>query len=153
MEAARRRDEAFSEAATSGVSTELQPEMFAGPAVFRKRDEADSEAATGVSAEPQPEMFAGPTAAPGGVAGTRPVVEEMLICSAQGEVWYQWQCRNVDLLVNVFEFISKRAQRLSKTLPLGQFDRLIIETAEVRAVVIIGVDRGVLVKTRKKRAA
>jgi len=124
----------------------------------RKRDEAGSQPETlseetGVSMEPAFETLESmtePTAAPGAAAGARPVVEEMLICSAQGEVLNQWQCRNIDLWVSFFEFVSQRTQRLARALPLGEFDRLVIQAEDVRAVVIIGLDRGVLVKTRKE---
>jgi CheY-like chemotaxis protein len=139
MEAARKRDEADSEAVTSTVSTE-PPATISGE--------------TDVSMEPglTPETITAPTAALGAAAEFRPVVEEMLVCSAQGEVLNQWQCRNIDLWVNFFEFVSKRSQRLAQSLPLGEFDRLVIQAEDVRAVVIIGLDRGVLVKTRKEPA-
>lgn len=80
----------------------------------------------------------------------RPKVDEMLILSGQGEVLYQWQCQNVDLWVNFFEFASQRGQRLAQILPLGDFDRLEIQSGGARAVVIISNDRGVLVRTRKE---
>src|SRR6266576_3435730 len=76
----------------------------------------------------------------------RPKVEEILICTVHGEVLHQWQCRNVDLWVNFFEFVSQRAQRLAQALPLGKFDRLEIQSGDARAVVIIAADRGVMVK-------
>ena len=66
-----------------------------------------------------------------------------------GEVLHQWQCRNVEVWVNFFEFVSQRAQRLARALPLGKFDRLEIQSGDSRAVVIIAADRGVMVKTGK----
>jgi CheY-like chemotaxis protein len=85
---------------------------------------------------------------PPGVA-SRPQVDEFLICSAHGEVLYEWECRDRDLWVNFFEFISQRGQRLTQSLPVGEFDRLEIESGGARAVVIISAERGVLVKTRR----
>lgn len=81
---------------------------------------------------------------------SRPKVDELLICSGQGEILYEWQCPNVNLWVNLFEFISQRAQRLAQSLPLGEFDRLEVESGGARAVVIISPDRGVLVKSRRE---
>lgn len=89
-----------------------------------------------------------PVLAPG--VSWRPKVDEMLILSGQGEVLYQWQCPNAELWVNFFEFASQRGQRLAQVLPLGDFDRLEIQSGGARAVVIISNDRGVLVKTRRE---
>lgn len=89
-----------------------------------------------------------PVLAPG--AAWRPKVDEMLILSGQGEVIYQWQCPNVDLWVSFFEFASQRGQRLAQVLPLGDFDRLEIQSGGARAVVMISNDRGVLVKSRRE---
>lgn len=89
-----------------------------------------------------------PVLAPG--VAWRPKVDEMLILSGQGEVLYQWQCPNAELWVNFFEFASQRGQRLAQMLPLGDFDRLEIQSGGARAVVIISNDRGVLVKTHRE---
>jgi CheY-like chemotaxis protein len=91
-----------------------------------------------------------PASAPEPGAATRPKIDEMLVCSGQGNVLYQWQCRNADVWVNFFEFLSQRGARLAQTLPLGEFDRLEVESDGVRAVVIIGEDRGVMVKSRRE---
>jgi len=90
-----------------------------------------------------------PSALPAGVA-SRPKVDELLVCSAQGDVLYEWQCAHTDLWVNFFEFVSQRGQRLAQALPLGEFNRLEIQSDGVRAVVIIANDRGVLVKTHRE---
>lgn len=127
MEAARKSDEAREQGAGAAPDESLRAEL----------DRA-------ISTVPPPP----PALTPG--AASRPKVDEMLICSGHGEVWYQWQCRNVDVWVNFFEFVSQRAQRLAQTLPLGEFDRLEVESAGARAVVIIAEDRGVMVKTRQE---
>ena len=81
---------------------------------------------------------------------SRPKVDEMLICSAQGEVLYDWQCLNPNMWVSFFEFISQRGPRLSQTLPLGEFSRVEIESGGARAVVAITNGQGVMVKTRRE---
>jgi hypothetical protein len=93
-----------------------------------------------VRAQPAPRAAAAPP---------RPEIAELLICSAQGDVLCEWQCRRPDLWIGLFEFISQKAQRLAHGLALGDFDRLELQTEEGRAVVIIGADRGVLVRTRQ----
>jgi hypothetical protein len=100
-------------------------------------------------AAPAPETTAAAVVPPPAPTSFRPKVEEILICSVHGEVLHQWQCRNVDVWVNLFEFVSQRAQRLAQALPLGKFDRLEIQSGDARAVVIIAADRGVMVKTGK----
>ena len=86
---------------------------------------------------------------PPGVA-SRPKVDEMLICSAQGDVLYDWQCLNPNLWVSFFEFISQRGPRLSQMLPLGEFSRIEIESGGAKAVVAITNQQGVMVKTRRE---
>ena len=81
---------------------------------------------------------------------SRPKVDEMLICSAEGEVLYEWQCLNPNMWVSFFEFISQRGPRLSQTLPLGEFSRIEIESGGARVVVAITNQQGVMVKTRRE---
>ena len=102
----------------------------------------------GVPSIPAPRLEL-PLALPPGVA-SRPKVDEVLVCSAQGEVLYEWQCAHTDLWVNFFEFVSQRGQRLAQALPLGEFNRLEIQSGGARAVVIIANDRGILVKTHRE---
>jgi len=152
MEAARRSDE-LRQAGAEPASATAASETGAAPAPAADAglEEAQPEvpqamlktpAASELKAQPVPVVPPG--------AASRPKVDELLICSAQGEIQYQWQCPNVTLWVNLFEFISQRAQRLAQSLPLGEFDRLEVESGGARAVVIISHDRGVLVKSRRE---
>jgi hypothetical protein len=68
-------------------------------------------------------------------------------------VLHNWQCRNVGAWISFFEFASQRALRLTLALPLGDFDRIEVQSGNTRAVIIIGADRGVLVKTRREAVA
>jgi CheY-like chemotaxis protein len=156
MEAARKSDEdkeALAAATAAAPASET----------FQEEIERITAAAISETASPQPLELADPpgtpsllaawqglpSALPPGVAA-RPKVDEMLVCSAQGDVLYEWQCAHTDLWVNFFEFISQRGQRLAHALPLGEFNRLEIQSGGVRAVVIIANDRGVLVKTHRE---
>lgn len=134
MEAARKRDEAAEATQATGAAPAQTPPSAA----------ALAEIATAVSPTPS-------AATPPSAAWTwRPQVTELLICSAQGDIVHQWECRHPDLWINFFEFLSQRSRRLAGALPLGEFDRLEISSGDGRVVVIIGVDRGVMVKTRKE---
>ena len=161
MEAARKSDEA-KEAAAAQPGATLDRPAVAGDepaAAPLSEEEAASPHGPGIieiADDPLPPPT--PTVAPSrepvpvlppGVA-SRPKVDEMLICSGQGEVLYEWQCHDVDLWVNFFEFISQRGQRLAQSLPLGEFDRLEVESGGARAVVIISHEHGVLVKSRRE---
>ncbi len=157
MEAARKSDEDKETQAAAAAMAAPPGETFLAE-VERMTTAAISEAALphalesaeppGGSSIPAPRLEL-PLALPPGVA-SRPKVDEVLVCSAQGEVLYEWQCANTDLWVNFFEFVSQRGQWLAQTLPAGEFNRLEIQSGGVRAVVIIANDRGVLVKTRRE---
>jgi hypothetical protein len=141
MEAARKSDEAKEALASALPLTAAQEEESVAAEIQQIMAAAQASTA---HYEPVPVL-------PPNVAW-RPKVDEMLILSAQGEVIYQWQCPNVDLWVSFFEFASQRGQRLAQALPLGDFDRLEIQSGGARAVVMISSDRGVLVKTRREAA-
>ena len=151
MEAARKSDEAKETQATAMMSAPTGKD-------FQEEVERMTSAAAMETAPPHapefarpadgPPVPASPSTLPPGVV-SRPKVDEVLVCSAQGEVLYEWQCAHTDLWVNFFEFISQRGQRLAQVLPLGEFNRLEILSGGVRAVVIIANERGVLVKTRR----
>ena len=120
-------------AAGSGIAPPLGPDLTEPP---------------GVPCVPTPRLEP-PSVLPPGVK-SQPKVDEFLVCSAQGDVLYEWECANTDLWVNFLEFVSQRGQRMAQALPLGEFDRLEIQNGGVRTVVIITDDRGVLVKTRRE---
>jgi CheY-like chemotaxis protein len=77
-------------------------------------------------------------------------IEEVLICSAQGDVLYEWQCRNSDLWINFFEFLSQKSRRLAQGLVLGEFDRIEVSGAGTRLVALVTPQRGVLVRGRQE---
>ncbi len=143
MEAARKSDEAREAHAA-------EPPVVEGANIAAEVAQLESDTAT---------RFAPPADAvssyelvpvvPAGVSW-RPKVDEMLILSQQGDVIYEWQCSNVDVWVNFFEFASQRGQRLAQILPLGEFDRLDIQSGGARVVVMVSNDQGVLVKTRRE---
>ncbi|MCU0785857.1 MAG: response regulator [Verrucomicrobia bacterium] len=83
----------------------------------------------------------------------RPNIEEMLICSAQGEVLHEWRCAELDQWIKFLEFVSQKSQRLAQGVVLGEFDRLEMLREDSRIVVLIAPDRGVMIRTRRERGA
>ena len=156
MEAARKSDE---DKEAQAAVTAAAP---AGETFSEEMERLTAAAVSGIAAPPEPDLtelpgapsvppppLEPPSVLPPGVK-SQPKVEEFLVCSAQGDVMYEWECANTDLWVNFLEFVSQRGQRMAQALPLGEFDRLEIQNGGVRTVVIITDDRGVLVKTRRE---
>lgn len=76
----------------------------------------------------------------------RPQVEEMLICSLQGEVHHEWQCPNTTGRVSLLEFVSQKARQLAQQLPVGTFDRLEVNAAESRVIAQIQPERAMYLR-------
>jgi CheY-like chemotaxis protein len=153
MEAARKSDEAKEQQATTAPdapATGGNPEPAALGADVAAEVEKILASAAGKSA-PKPLVgnYDSVPVVPPGVPW-RPQVEEMLVLSPEGRPIYQWQCSSVDVWVSFFEFVSQRGLRLSQNLPLGQFDRLEIQSGGARAVVIVTPERGILVRSRRE---
>ncbi len=150
MEAARKSDEAKQAA----LAEPPVLEESAAEAMERALSSTVAEASPTPTADDQPPSPPPVPAQPVPVlppgVPSRPRVDELLICSAQGQVLYSWQCRNQERWINFFEFISQRGQRLAQLLPVGEFDRLEVESGGARAVVIISDEHGVLVKSRRE---
>lgn len=144
MEAARKSDEA-----KEAVATEPPPVDGANIAAELAQLESDTATRIALPSDQEAASYELVPVVPAGVSW-RPKVDEMLILSQQGDVIYEWQCANVDVWVNFFEFASQRGQRLAQILPLGVFDRLDIQSGGARVVVMVSKDQGVLVKTRRE---
>lgn len=143
MEAARKTDEAKEALAAS------QPPPPPSESIAAEVAQMESSGAETPNRLNVDSGFEDVPAVPPGVSW-RPKVDEVLILSNQGDVIYEWQCRNADLWVNFFEFASQRGQRLAQLLPLGDFERLEIQSGGARALVMLSNNQGVLVKTRKE---
>ena len=50
-------------------------------------------------------------------------IDELMICSNEGDVFHAWQCENTDLRFNLLEFLGQKAVLLQSALPFGYFDR------------------------------
>jgi len=113
----------------------------------RKRDEgtgAPAESAT--AAGPQLEPAAAPTA-------NDVVVDEIILCSSQGQVLHEWQCRNVDGRLKLFTQLARAAGKIAQAVAAGRFDRWEVNGQSERVIVQLQPDRQVLVRTRRSAAA
>ncbi len=82
----------------------------------------------------------------------RPALEDFLICDSVGEVLLDWQCRDLAGWLKVLEFISGKAEQLTEVVSLGDFNRLEIQTAAARIVVLTAADRGVMLRVKNNSA-
>jgi hypothetical protein len=74
-------------------------------------------------------------------------LEEVLLCSSQGEVLYEWQCSQTEARISLLEFVSQKAWQMEHTLPVGRFDRIEIQGPQSRVVSQIQADRGLFVRS------
>jgi len=86
------------------------------------------------------------------IFSTRPQVDELLVCSLQGEVLHEWQCTNTNGRVGFLEFLSQKSLQLAQGLPLGEFDRLEVNGESTRVVAQIQPDRALFVRTSRVAA-
>ena len=144
MDAARKRDEE-SQLGASGYS---DPDLStrAGPAAERNTPAVLRilDAVTPAPIEADSVRLGGEPA-----DGGRPQIDELLVCSLQGEVLHEWQCSNTNGRVAFLEFLSQKARQLGQSLPLGDFDRLEVNSPKGRVVAQIQSDRALFVRTTR----
>ena len=78
---------------------------------------------------------------------TQPEVTEFVIFSSQGDLLYQWQCRDIPGRVGFLEFVSQKARQLSQGLPLGSFEGFEIYGSKSRVITQMQGDHAVFVRT------
>ena len=124
MEAARKVDEARGEAVEDGSGATAEPDAAVAGADAAALPRSDE---TGLASKPQ--------------------IDEVLVCSIQGDVLYEWQCRDANKRVSFLEFLSQKARQLGQGLPLGEFERLEIQGTDSRVLAQIQQDRAMLVRS------
>lgn len=139
MEAARVRDEA------SATDAEEQPPAEPAPDVAPLPKPAPPVRASELV--PPAVIYLPPS------TKNRPIrIEEMMVCSAKGEILYEWQCSNTSDRVSFMEFLSRKSQQLGEGLNLGAFDRLEMEGECARVIAQVTSDRGIFVRAAKGAA-
>ena len=145
MEAARIRDEAKDTsldptAVESGAST---MELAGIEDIFRRAPPVATPAIGGVGeAESVPE----PSIAPGLAETRQPKIDEVLICSTQGDVLYEWQCPDANARIRFLQFLSQKSWQLRQGLPMGHFQRLVVEGPGDRIVTHIDAECALYVR-------
>jgi CheY-like chemotaxis protein len=76
-------------------------------------------------------------------------IDEVLLCSVQGDVLYEWQCPNTDARIGLLEFFSQKSWQIESSLPVGHFDRIEIHGSGLRIVSQIRNERGLFVRSRQ----
>src|SRR6266545_6242196 len=156
MEAARKRDEAqdplLGLAAGGAVGAAAAPAE--GEKVVHPTPPVPAAAETPVPAAPGreaaakagPARGAGAAPAPRPAERRRPNIDEVLICSTQGDVLYEWQCADANARIRFLQFLSQKSWQLRQGLPLGHFQRLEMEGLNNRIVTHIDPDRALFVR-------
>jgi CheY-like chemotaxis protein len=122
----------------------------------RQHDEAQSEVAALHEPPPAPEPApllnpetpASPLApAPDAIAQANWTIEEILLCSGEGEILYEWKTAGIDRRMRLLSLLSSQADWLGRALPLGRADRLEISALTQRAAALLQPDRRVFVRS------
>lgn len=145
MEAARLRDEA--EGAAAGIdenATSLAPEIAPLEPVADETAPVESHAIPFPAAETPAEVSCHPEA---DASGTEWRTQEILICSATGDVLYEWQAAGVDRRLRLLNHLASQAEWLEQSLPLGRAGRLEIAGLTERTVAVLEADHRVFVRT------
>ena len=124
MEAMRLRDEA-----TANTPTEPFTEVSA--------------AAAEPASPPQPITKEGPS-------HTHRFAEEVLLCSATGEVLYEWQVAGVEARAKLLDLLANKSNSIGTTLGLGQANRLVIDAPDTRVVALLNPECKVFVRIGQK---
>ena len=80
--------------------------------------------------------------------GTR--IEEVVLCSGEGAVLYEWQCQDTNARLKLFQHLTQQAERLNQLHPFGRFDRLEFKAPQGRVVAQVQKDRRVLVSATQR---
>jgi CheY-like chemotaxis protein len=145
MEAARVRDEGAAAAAGAVVPEE--------PAVVPETPLAMAPLPLPAPPVRASDLVPAPPAYVPPLFANRPVrVDELVVCTAKGEVVYEWQSPSVGDRISFLEFLSQKSLQLGEGLNLGAFDRLEMEGERSRVVAQIKADRGVFFRATRSSA-
>ena len=150
MEAARVRDEAkepsLNPSAVEAAGSRTSPAGLED--VFGRAPPSAAHEMGGVAkASSVPRPASAP--APPPLETLRPKVDEMLICSTQGDVLYEWQCPDADARIRFLQFLSQKSWQLRQGLPIGQFQRLEVEGLRDRIITDIDPNRALLLRSSR----
>ena len=137
MEAARQRDEA----------QESDAQSTAGPESGLPLDELDTDPQTAAAMAKRLQVGKSAAALADNFC---PTIDEVLICSTQGDVLYEWQCADANARIRFLQFLSQKSWQMRQGLPIGYFQRLEIESPRNRIVTRIDADRALFVRASRE---
>jgi len=145
MEAARKRDEAQeSESQLPDWATPAEPGHAPTAPLSMLEREAEHEIIRLMEKRDR-----APKSIPAIDEKFRPTIDEVLICSTQGDVLYEWQCADANARIRFLQFLSQKSWQMRQGLPIGYFQRLEIESPKNRIVTRIDPDRALFVRTSR----
>lgn len=87
---------------------------------------------------------------PGDAGAGELQIEELLVSSDRREVYHEWKCAEPRKWLGLIEFIATKSRQLSQGLPLGKFDRVELQSAGGRVVILQQQNRFVFVRTNTR---
>jgi CheY-like chemotaxis protein len=80
-------------------------------------------------------------------------VDELVVCSGQSEVLYEWQCRDVEDRLKLLSQIAQKADHFGRLFALGRFDRMEALGEQGRFVAQIAPDLKLFLRCSRQPAA
>jgi CheY-like chemotaxis protein len=74
-------------------------------------------------------------------------IEEMLVCTNQNEVLYEWRCPQTDLRLRCLDLLRHKAQQAARRLTIGSTNRFDFQSTQGRLVVRLQGDTTILVRS------
>jgi CheY-like chemotaxis protein len=80
-----------------------------------------------------------------------PHIEEMLVCTQQNEVLYEWRCTRSEARFRLLDALRGRSQQISEALPLGQTTRIEFQANDARLTVRSRNETVLLIRSNSKQ--
>ncbi|MCL4180890.1 MAG: response regulator, partial [Verrucomicrobia bacterium] len=74
-------------------------------------------------------------------------IDEMLVCTRQNEVLYEWRCSKTDLRLRCLDLLRHKAQQTERRLALGPTNRFDFQSTQGRFIVRLQGDTTILVRS------
>ncbi len=74
-------------------------------------------------------------------------IEEMLVCTNQNEVLYEWRCPRTDLRLRCLDLLRHKAQQATRRLGIGATNRFDFQSTQGRMLVRLQGDHTILVRS------
>jgi len=79
-----------------------------------------------------------------------PEVAEFLIISDRGVALHEWQTRGIEKRVNFIELLQNKTRQIAVGLPVGQFERMVVEDGDDRFICKIEPEWRVFLHSKKQ---